>query len=187
MMKEVIIDLNKEKLVHCTPPHAPVFVTTINFDGSYNIGTFEQFMNISNFPPRILLGITSESMTFKNIKRGSDFSIGIPSVNSIEQLTICGKSYAEKINKFDLSNFTKRKAKFIQVPHIVECSINIECILNKEYNVGDHHIIIGDVLNASMQENIYDKDKIKRRANIQAPYHISSNQFKTLSLSYLGE
>ena len=186
-MKEVIIDLDKEKLVHCTPPHAPVFVTTINFDGSYNIGTFEQFMNISNSPPRILLAITSKSMTFQNIKKGSDFCISIPSISLIKQLTICGKNYHDKINKFDLSNFTKKESKFIQSPHIMECSINIECVLNKEYNVGDHHIIIGDALNVSMKENIYDNDKIKRRANIQAPYHISSNYFKTLCISYLGE
>ena len=176
-MKNLLEYNLEEKLVYVTPPHAPVLVSTESPQGNFNLAPFEQFMACSNFPPRILIAITKESDTYKNILDGSDFCVGVPTIEMINQVFMCGKQIDRNQSEFDLSNLTADSSKMIKSPRIRECSINIECKLYNIVDVGDHSIIIGDVLCAVIDEEVFSEDKIVRRLNINAPYHVSSGFF----------
>jgi flavin reductase (DIM6/NTAB) family NADH-FMN oxidoreductase RutF len=74
-----------EDIVYITPGHAPSLVTSVGPAGNTNIGTFEQTILISYVPARILLAITEDSDTYKNIKDGSDCVVGFPRLEYIQQ------------------------------------------------------------------------------------------------------
>lgn len=171
------VELLHEKLVYITPAHAPVLVSTISPFQTYNIGAFEQFMTCSNNPPRIILAITPNSDTYKNILDGSDFCIGIPTLSIINQILMCGEKLPRNISEFDYSGLTHTASVKIKAPQIVECSVNIECRLHKIIDIGDHSIIIGNVLNAVIDEVLFSADNKERRLNLNAPYYVSSGCF----------
>lgn len=173
----VEINLKEEKLVYLTPPHAPVLVSTISPYGNSNIGAFEQFMVCSNNPPRIILIINSDSDTYKNIFEGSDFCIGVPTLSMIDKIYACGFKISRNKSEFKFTKLKPKKSRKIKALRIMECSINFECALYNMKEVGDHILVIGDVLHAVTRKEILSEDKIKKRSNINAPYYISSGYF----------
>lgn len=177
MKKFKTIDLEVDKLVYITPSHAPVLVTTISPYNNLNIGAFEQFMTCSNNPPRIIISITTKSDTYRNIVDGSDFCIGVPTLSIINQILICGENLPRNNSEFDFSGLTHSASLKIKAPRIIECSVNIECTLFKILEVGDHSIIIGNVVNAVIDVDLFSTDKVVRRLNLNAPYYASSSCF----------
>lgn len=171
------VDLTVDKIVYLTPSHAPALVSTVSPYNNFNIGAFEQFMSCSNDPPRIILAITQNSDTYKNIIDGSDFCIGIPTLAIINQILLCGEKLPRNHSEFDFSGLTQTPSLKIKAPHILECSVNLECTLFKTFEVGDHSIVIGDVVNAVIDEVLFSTNNVVRRLNLNAPYYVSSGCF----------
>ncbi len=184
MKKFVEIDLDLSKLVHLTPPHAPVLVTTISPFGNFNIGSFEQFMTCSNSPARIVLGVTRSSDTFRNILEGSDFCVGIPTITMIREIYRCGEKLSRSDSEFDFVGLTQNQSQIIKSPQILECSVNLECTLYDTVDVGDHSLLVGDVVYAVIDESRFSISKVERRLNLNAPYYVSSGLFFQIGQTY---
>ena len=55
--------------------------------------------------------------------------------------------------------------------------MNIDCVLEKEIETGNHHIIVGKVVGCDMDKEKYSNDKVLLRNNIPKIYHITGNKF----------
>lgn len=171
-------DLEKHKIVHVSPGHAPSMVVTIGPAGNINVGTFEQTMVVSYQPPRILLAISPDSDTYKNIIDGSDAVVGFPRPEYVQQVYDGGVKTPRDISELDvvrgLSTYSSQQ---IAPPSIEQCWINMECRLKSDTDAGDHHLVILDIVTVSLDNEVLNENRIDRRNNLPAVYYTTSGNF----------
>lgn len=177
MSKIEILD-KIEKVVYITQPSPVILVSTTGKNKVDNVAPFAMFMNCSTNPTHMIaIAISPKTDTYKNIKETKEFIIGIPQENMLEKLYKAGGKFDKDISEFEKVKLTKYNSKQLECKRIQECVANIDCIYEKEIETGNHIIIIGKVIACDIDEDKYDKDKIKLRSNIPNIYHITSNKF----------
>jgi len=176
-MKKVEILDKIEKVAYLTQPSPVVLVSTISEDNIANVAPFAMFMNCSNKPPMIAIAISPKTDTYVNIKTTNQFIIGIPKENMLKKLYISGEKVDKNISEFDIANLTPYDSKKLKCKRIKECVVNIDCTFENEIETGNHHIIVGKVIDCDIDLDKYSDDKVLLRSNISNIYHITGNKF----------
>lgn len=176
MDKMEILD-SVEKIVYVTQPSPVVLVSTISNDDIYNVAPFAMFMNCSTNPAMIAIAISPKTDTYCNIKKTKEFVIGIPKEDMLEKLYKTGEKLDKNISEFDTANLTPYSSNKVNCKRIEECLVNIDCVLEKEIETGNHHIIVGKVVGCDMDKEKYENDKVLLRNNIPKIYHVTGNKF----------
>lgn len=166
-----------EKIVYVTPPSPVVLVSTISKEGIENVAPFAMFMNCSNKPAMVAIAISPKTDTYFNIKETKEFVIGIPREDMLEKLYKTGEKVDKNISEFETANLTPYPSKIVKCKRIKECIVNIDCVLEKELETENHHIIVGKVVGCDMDKEKYSNDKVLLRNNIPKIYHITGNKF----------
>lgn len=168
-----------EKINYITPPSTVILVSTISKDGVTNVAPFGMFMIASSKPPMVALGISSKSDTYKNICETKEFVVAFPKREMIDKLYKCGEKLESNISEFDYFDIKSYKSNNIKPLKVTECSVNLECRLNWKKESGNHYIICGDVIDADIDEDIYEEDltNAELRTSIDSIYHITGSEF----------
>ena len=95
-------------------------------------------------PGTVSLGINKNHYTNQGIKENKTFSINIPTIKQVKQTDYCGLNSGKTINKADL--FMTFYGKLKTAPMIEECSINMECKLEKTVDFQTHDIFMGKIV-----------------------------------------
>lgn len=179
-------DLNKNKIeikevnksvIYMTQPSPVVLVSTISKDGINNLAPFGYFMNCSSNPPMLALGLSPKSDTYKNIIDTKEFVVSIPNEDIIKQVYKCGNKYEPQEDEFKITGLTPYKTNNIKASRVMECSVNIDCVLENYVESGNHYIVVGKVVGVDIEESIYSEDKVSSRLNVPRMYHITRNKF----------
>jgi len=141
-------------------------VSMITSTGSkgQNIMAAEWTMQISYEPMLIAVFIHESSSTLKNILETKQFGVNVASQDQTIPVSIAGGYSRKEIAKLDISNaFKLSKAKKLNIPLIQGCIINAECRLVLSKKIGDHVIIVGQVVHihndASKKPLVYHRGK----------------------------
>jgi len=163
-------------IVYYMPSHAVGMVSSINKDQSNNLATFEQVMCLSRAPSRIIICLTKQTNTYENIINNKEFVLFFPTIDYIKNAYIAGSK--ELDNKTEVSNFTFKNSEMVKAMSVNEIETNFECVFNKVIeDVGDHVILIGDVINITTSEEIINKSKLERRSSLKSAYYITDGKF----------
>jgi flavin reductase (DIM6/NTAB) family NADH-FMN oxidoreductase RutF len=167
-MKQV----NLSEIVYCTPPHAVGVISSLNKEGDINLATFEQVMYISKDPAKIIVGITKDSTTHKNIMKNKEFVLFFPTIDYAED------SYIVGCDKKNTARFNMIESQKVQPMSANEASVNLECELDKIVDeLGDHILLVANVINITAQDEIADQNKKLRRGNLNPAYYVSGGTF----------
>jgi flavin reductase (DIM6/NTAB) family NADH-FMN oxidoreductase RutF len=173
-------ELISKKIVYLTPGHAPSMVATIGPTGGVNIGTFEQTMVVSYRPPRLLLAISPNSDTYKNICDGSDVVVGFPRLENIQQAYDCGIKVSRDVSELDLvRGISTYRSNTTKAPSIEQCWVNLECRLWAIMIAGDHSLVLLDVNFVSLDEALWHEDNVDLRTGLPACYYTTAGNFFT--------
>jgi flavin reductase (DIM6/NTAB) family NADH-FMN oxidoreductase RutF len=133
-----------------------VLVTCCDSSGKDNIITIAWTTNICRKPPCLSIVISGEKYSTKIIKDTKEFVLNIPGAEHLKEVDICGQTHGDKVDKFELANFTKKDALLVKPKLIKECPINMECKLKDLFIIEDSHLFIGEVLKVHIDENLLD-------------------------------
>jgi len=107
---------------------------------------------ISYSPALMAVCINPRHTTYKNIVKSKEFGISIASTkqNSLASLSggYSGKDY-DKIGALKEIGYKFFKAKKINVLLVEGASLNIECKLIKKVKLGDHVLLVGEIVECS--------------------------------------
>ena len=121
-------------------------ITSIGTDGP-NIMTAEWVMQISYDPVLLGLFIHEGTKTLKNIEKTREFGVNVASQEQATEVSIAGGYSGTEIEKLKLKNIFKiLKSRKIKTPLIAGCTINAECRLVMKKKIGDHIMLIGEVV-----------------------------------------
>jgi flavin reductase (DIM6/NTAB) family NADH-FMN oxidoreductase RutF len=80
------------------------------------------------------------------IRASEEFVIAVPNKQLEEDLKYFGSVHGDKVDKFRETGIESIGARHVKTPLLKEATVNFECRLEKEVDVGDHFMYIGRVV-----------------------------------------
>jgi flavin reductase (DIM6/NTAB) family NADH-FMN oxidoreductase RutF len=147
-------------------PYRPVYpspaalITSVDAAGAPNVLTLAEVFNVSIRNP-VILGIAVRKATYSYglIVASGEFTVNMPTTAILEQVdqvgSISGRHCPDKFAAFGL---TPLPADEIRPPLIAECPVNCECRVRSDQEIGDHNLILGDLVALHIDEDALDPE-----------------------------
>jgi flavin reductase (DIM6/NTAB) family NADH-FMN oxidoreductase RutF len=170
-----------------------VSLVTTNGKRGRNVMAAEWTMQVS-YDPMLIAVFVHDSPTYWNIKETRVFGVNIASDDQAELVNIAGGYSRTEIDKLTIPHtFKTYQASHIDVPMVKECALNAECRVAEIEKMGDHIMVIGEVVSAKFDEKklplIYTRGNYRKlsRSNIPSGRKVvkvmpaQMSQFKKMS------
>ena len=139
-------------------PSPAALITSADAEGRPNIITLGEVFNVSINKP-VIAGIAIRPATYSHslIRTSGEFVINLTTAALAEKVDKCGcVTGREGFDKFGEFGLTPVPASFVKPPLIAECPVNLECRVYDFRTVGDHDLILGEVLAMHADEDMLD-------------------------------
>ncbi len=147
------MELKTENFYRIVAPRPTVLISTTDGVNS-NAAPFSFVMPVSVKPALIAFSCGHGKDTLANIRKTKEFVVNVPSSEILDAVWVCSKKFPNDVNEIIKSGLTERKSKKIKPPSIDECIAWFECKLEFEKDMGDHVLIVGEVLNVEVIDEI---------------------------------
>jgi flavin reductase (DIM6/NTAB) family NADH-FMN oxidoreductase RutF len=176
-VKKFDVDLTQAyRLLH--PKHT-ILLTCTDKKGKASIITLAWCMPVSADPPMLAISIRPTRHSYKMIEETKEFVINVPTMNIVKETLFCGRRSGKQYDKFKETGLTPLPARMVKPPIIKECIAHLECKLRQQTTAGDHEILVGEILTAYVNREIFDK--IYDLNKVKPIYHMGGNDFATLA------
>jgi flavin reductase (DIM6/NTAB) family NADH-FMN oxidoreductase RutF len=148
-------------------PYSCVFVISVDKNGKPS-GMIAGWNTKCGYnPPLFAVVLSKKGYTHKLIQQSKEFVIAVPNKGLEKAVGFFGTTHGNEVDKFKRTGIKTLKAKYVKSPLLKDATINLECKLYKEINVGDNIMFIGKILAAYINPNkkilmVYKKVNGKR-------------------------
>ena len=137
------------------------FITNVGLvtsKGPYgnNIMAAEWTHHVSYSPGFVAVCIGKNKATLENIKASKEFGVSICATDQNVMASVAGGSSGkdtDKVGTLKELGFKFYKAKKINALMVEGAVLNLECKIFKEVELGDHVMLVGEVVEASLNKN----------------------------------
>jgi len=138
-------------------PRPAVLVGTV-IDNKPNFITVSWAGITSALPATMSVAIRNIRYSLKGILQNNTFSVNIPSTNLVNETDYCGNVSGEQHDKVKECGFKIFYGNLKSAPLIEECPINIECKVLENISIGDHSLIIGEIIESYITDNCFTNE-----------------------------
>lgn len=147
-------------------PRPTVIVTTVDGDGNINAAPFSFTMPVSIDPPIVAFASAPNHHTAVNVEDTHEFVLNITPVDIIDEMWITARDLPAGENELEAAGLNWIPSEKVKPPRIVEAAAHLECELLRMCEVGDHNLIVGSVVNASVcsgciRDGLLDVESVK--------------------------
>lgn len=135
-------------------PCPVVLVTCVDSRAKPNIITLAWVGTVCSDPPMLSIGVRPERYSYKLIENSGEFVANIPTEDILEETDICGTLTGRNVDKFLKTGLTAKPSEKVKPPIILECPVNIECIVKHKIPLGIHHLFLGEIVNVHVDEDV---------------------------------
>lgn len=160
-------------------PCPVVLVTSVDSEGNHNIVTLAWAGTVCSDPPMLGLGIRPHRYSYKLIEDSGEFVVNLPTVDILKEVDFCGMVSGKDVDKFSETRLTPEPAEKVKPPLILECPVNIECILKRKIPLGVHHLFLGEIVSVHVNQDILDENG-KLDFNKVAPFVYNQGEYWSL-------
>lgn len=123
----------------------------------------------------ILLELSKDHLTVKNIEREKAFSVSIVDKNHIAQADYLGIVSGNEVkDKFYKTGLTSIESDKINAPIIIDFPVTMECIVKRIEDKSDLYLLVGKIVNVKMDENVLNE---KGGLNIEKCHFVTFNEY----------
>jgi len=155
----------------------PVVLVTTSWQGKANIITIAWQTPVSHTPMLVAISVGKTRYSHELLEKSKEFVINIPAVDLLKETAFCGSVSGRKVDKFKESGLTPIKADKVNAPLIKECIGHLECKLVEIVPCGDHTILVGEVVTAWADEELFDGYWIVDKAKLI--HHLGGTKYTT--------
>ncbi|PKL01280.1 MAG: hypothetical protein CVV56_01390 [Tenericutes bacterium HGW-Tenericutes-1] len=170
-------------LIGSVVPRPIAFVTSVSENHVLNGAPFSYFGVVSSEPPLLSVSIRKEGVepkdTLRNILSKKQFVIHIVSKNYLNQVNQSSFSYPKEVSEIEATKLTKVKSQKIDVDGVKEAKIRFECILEQAIDLPGSVLVIGRVVYAHFDEDVYQNGKINIDL-LQPISRLAGNKYGTI-------
>jgi len=135
------------------PAPPVVFISTLYGDVK-NVAPFGMNMPISFDPPLYAVGVGTTRDTYLNIMETKEFVVGLPCPDMVKQIEVAATRFSREVSEFEEAGLTPVESEVVKPFRIKECQSNLECTLEWVQQAGDHYVVVGKVVAASIDDRI---------------------------------
>ena len=172
------LDVDSAQITRVMHPQHTILLTCINGNGKTNIMTIAWYTPVSFDPPLVAISISPERHSYGMIRETGEFVINIPTMDLVKETLFCGRRSGKQHDKFKETGLTPLPSKRVKPPIIKECVAHVECKLLKQMTVGDHEILVGEVLAAYANEGFFNDGYNLHK--VSPIFHVAGDDFATL-------
>jgi flavin reductase (DIM6/NTAB) family NADH-FMN oxidoreductase RutF len=160
------ISLNLESFYRVLAPRPTILVTTRSPEGDVNAAPFSFTMPVSVKPPLVALASVPSHHTFQNLKDTGEMVVNVPSAPLLQKLWVTGEKFPQGVNELEKAGLTQLPSVKVSPPRIKDCIAHMECKVTLTRECGDHHLVLGEVLELSVRDDaivdgLLDVEKMK--------------------------
>ena len=155
------------------PPPPVVLICTLYGDVK-NVAPFGMNMPISSNPPLYAVGVRDTRDTYRNILETKEFVVAVPGPDLVREIDITAKAFPREESEFKKAGLTPLESQVVRPSGVRECQVNFECTLEWIKQAGDHHIVVGRVVAASIDDRIVGEHL--SRLLIDPVYHVGATK-----------
>ena len=156
-------------------PEQVVIVTTSNGNRKNNAMAVGWVCIVSSEPWMFALGIDSEALTYRLIKKNRDFVVAHPSDKMAKETLFVGTHHGKDAHdKLAQCGLAASSASVVKAPLLRDAVANFECRLHEIYQPGDCPVIIGRIVAAHVNKN----RQIKRLLTVGSGYQLGGVETK---------
>lgn len=175
------MELTNERFVEVPPAHIDkvlgnynpvVIITTRNDQGQSNAAPFAMFMEVCHNPPLVAFSVGKGKDTYHNVKRTGEFVINVPGEDVLRKLMVTAKRYPPGVNELTEAGFGELPGMKVAAARIADCMIHFECIAEWIKEAGDHFIVTGRVVSATIDKDAVTDDFQIRLEKIKPVHYL---------------
>jgi len=141
-------------------PMKAALLTTIDKNSKTNIITVAWHTPISKNPPLFGVSVAPSRFSHDLIKNSKEFVINFAPYDIVKNIHFCGTHSGRNTDKQKETNLSFVDSKIVKPKSILECFSHLECKLNNIITIGDHSLVVGEVVNLTYSEGIFKDDVI---------------------------
>ncbi|MBS3816925.1 MAG: flavin reductase family protein [Candidatus Thermoplasmatota archaeon] len=157
-------------------PRPTVCVSTVDENGNANIAPYSFVIPLSFDPPLIGIGSAPTRDTTHNSRETGEFVVSPVTESWKEEAIKTEVSLPREESEFDEVGLTEKSSQKVEAPSVEEAPVNIECELQDEFEVGDHVLLAGKVVNIECDESSLKNDRLDLE-DLGALGHIKGEEF----------
>ncbi len=173
-MKELVPAPHFHYLLH---PYSTTLVTCCDKEGKPNIVAMAWVIPLSVDPPLLGMSIRQTRYSYGLICETGEFVVNVAPYELAEQALVCGRRSGRDLDKFAATGLTAGKARKVRPPIIEECLGFLECRVVDDIEIGDHRLVIGEVLEAYAPAEALEEGGLRALDRARPLLHIGKNCF----------
>ncbi len=155
MSKQPIALSGFSRLIH---PMPAFLITCAGQNGRPNAVAIAWLTPVSINPPLLAFALRPQRYSYELLRQNPAFVVNVMGYRHAVEVLFCGRCSGRDVDKFATARLTPVPAQAVSVPAIGEALAHVECEVEAEYPAGDHVIIVGRVVAASVEEGVMTGD-----------------------------
>jgi flavin reductase (DIM6/NTAB) family NADH-FMN oxidoreductase RutF len=178
MNKQTIPVSRFSRLIH---PMPAFLITCAGKDARPNAIAIAWLMPVSVNPPLLAFAIRPQRHSYELLQENPAFVVNAMAYEQAVDVLFCGRYTGWNVDKFATANLTPVDAQAVNAPAIAEALAHIECEVQAEYEAGDHIVVVGRVVTASVNAEAMTEDGYRDIVAAPPLLHLGGDRFTTTS------
>lgn len=133
----------------------PVVLITTGWERA-NVMTCNRIASCSAEPPRLSISVRPSRYSHTLIRETGEFVVNIPSPEQQALTDYLGVVTGREEDKIGISGLNLAPALHVRTPLLVDCPVNVECVVEQALDLNSHTLFIGRVLAVHAEESLLD-------------------------------
>ncbi|MDI9645315.1 MAG: flavin reductase family protein [Archaeoglobales archaeon] len=108
-------------------------------------------------PFMLAVAIWKENYTYDIIEKTNEFTVNVPPPELVNSVWIAGTKSGRELDKISVCKLKVSRAKKVKTYVLDDCLANMECIVEKKVEAGDHVVYISKVLESYADSTAFSK------------------------------
>jgi len=134
----------------------PLVLVTVGTPQHADVITIAWAGVVCSEPPMVSVSVRPSRHSHELLQDTREFVVNVPRASEVRDVDLAGTISGRDADKFEFCGFTRRAASKVGAPLIVECPINLECVVRHQLALGSHDLFIAEVVAVHFDEDVLD-------------------------------
>ncbi|MEU7817634.1 flavin reductase family protein [Pseudonocardia sp. NPDC049154] len=139
-------------------PRPIAWVSTRSAAGVDNLAPHSFFTVSCVDPPMVQFTSVGKKDSLRNATETGEFVVCLASESMFERINATGTNFPAEISEFTEVGLTAEPSATVAPPRVKESPVALECRLEQALELGDSTVVIGRVLHAAIDADVFETD-----------------------------
>lgn len=145
-------------------PRPIAWVSTRSADGVNNLAPHSFFTVSCVDPPMIQFTSVGKKDSLRNATETREFVVCLAPEALFEQVNATGTNFPAGVSEFSEVGLTEEPSALVAPPRVAESPVALECRLHLALELGDCTVVIGRVVHAAINTDVFDGEPMGKDA-----------------------